>query len=170
VSLTAMPPPERMRCIRELAARLARQGFPLDEWDWRVKEWLKLGILAIPGAGGLRYEAQQDRRQARRQARSGIAYDDWLARCDRKRRVSVRFRRIVIQRARGRCAYCGVRVPDEYFEIDHVHPVRWGGRSTLRNLAAACSYCNRHKGQEDGWEPYGEVWALFVLADHGVLA
>jgi 5-methylcytosine-specific restriction protein A len=97
--------------------------------------------------------------------REAIAYDDWLARCRRKRRVNPRFRRIVIERARGRCTYCGRRVKPENFVIDHIHPVCAGGRSVLQNLAACCWECNTAKGAEDGRPPYGTSWMVFILDD-----
>jgi hypothetical protein len=55
---------------------------------------------------------------------------------------------LIWERARRRCEYC--QMPQQYdtltFEIDHVIPVKHGGRTTADNLALACFYCNNRKG------------------------
>lgn len=61
-------------------------------------------------------------------------------------------RRLVIERAGGRCEYC--RFPAEAallaFEIEHIIAEKQGGTTTEENLALACPYCNRHKGTDLG--------------------
>ncbi len=50
-----------------------------------------------------------------------------------------------------RCGYCSVSevwVGGE-LEIDHFHPLRYGGASVLDNLVYACTICNRFKS--DYW-------------------
>jgi hypothetical protein len=65
----------------------------------------------------------------------------------------------VLRRDKGTCRYCGsARGP---FHIDHVLPVRDGGRSTLRNLVTACPPCNQRKGVSY-WEPLTIEAALKV--------
>lgn len=49
----------------------------------------------------------------------------------------------LIQRYRGRCAYCTER-PYEHF--DHVIPLSRGGRHAIGNLLPACAQCNLAKG------------------------
>lgn len=52
-------------------------------------------------------------------------------------------RKVVIFAAhRFACLYCGAV---GHLEIDHVRPVKLGGKSNLENLAPACTGCNRNK-------------------------
>jgi hypothetical protein len=59
-------------------------------------------------------------------------------------------RREVLQRAKGRCEYCGVHQHDRLFahEIDHIYAEKHGGQSQSNNLSVACSECNRFKGSD----------------------
>jgi len=41
----------------------------------------------------------------------------------------------------ARCNNCGSH--DSFFELDHILPVKYGGRSELGNLAFSCTNCNR---------------------------
>ena len=56
-------------------------------------------------------------------------------------------RRVVRERARGRCEYCQspVGFSTEPFTVEHIHPKSRGGPTTLDNLAFACAGCNGHK-------------------------
>lgn len=62
--------------------------------------------------------------------------------------ISPHLRRQVVQRARGRCEYCGLAQAGQEatFHIDHVIPVVTGGPTTLDNLALACVSCSLRKG------------------------
>jgi hypothetical protein len=59
-------------------------------------------------------------------------------------------RREVMQRAQGRCEYCGVHQSDRLFahEIDHIYAEKHGGQSQSNNLSVACSECNRFKSSD----------------------
>lgn len=75
-----------------------------------------------------------------------------------------RTRLAVFVRDGWKCRYCGrviaPRTDEErtghrapmdgwdYLELDHVHPYSMGGGFTVDNLAAACSPCNRTKGNK----------------------
>jgi hypothetical protein len=62
-------------------------------------------------------------------------------------RISWELRRLAIQRAVGRCEYCGL--PQEgqeaTFHIDHIIPVAAGGQTVEENLALACVSCSLRK-------------------------
>ena len=62
--------------------------------------------------------------------------------------VSAELRRLVRERARGRCEYCGLSQEGQEatFHIDHVVPVTVGGLSQESNLALACVSCSLRKG------------------------
>lgn len=53
----------------------------------------------------------------------------------------------------GLCAYCGIRLFDEY-HVDHMHPLSKGGSNWPENLALACEFCNLSKSDKllSEWE------------------
>ena len=61
--------------------------------------------------------------------------------------IPARLRRLVLQRAGGRCEYCGLSQESQEacFHIDHAVPYVSGGGTTLENLALACVSCSLHK-------------------------
>jgi hypothetical protein len=61
--------------------------------------------------------------------------------------VPERLRRLVVNRAAGRCEYCGLSQEGQEatFHIDHVLPLSAGGASTEGNLALACVSCSLRK-------------------------
>ncbi len=62
-------------------------------------------------------------------------------------RVSAALRRLVRERARGRCESCATQLAfsGENFSVEHIIPQSRGGNSTPDNLALACQGCNNHK-------------------------
>lgn len=66
--------------------------------------------------------------------------------------VPADLRRLVIERAAGRCEYC--RFPQAAallpFEVEHVVAEKHGGATIADNLALACFFCNRYKGSDLG--------------------
>ncbi len=79
--------------------------------------------------------------------------------------VAARLRRLVAERARGRCEYC--LSPESFatqsFVMEHVRPISRGGDTVLGNLAFACPGCNAHKYNKTlAPDPVdGEMSALF---------
>jgi len=65
-------------------------------------------------------------------------------------RVPEALRRLVVERAAGRCEYCWVHQDDLALshQVDHVTPVKHGGQTVAENLALACLDCNRYKGAD----------------------
>ncbi|MBI3763478.1 MAG: HNH endonuclease [Chloroflexi bacterium] len=74
-------------------------------------------------------------------------------------------RRQVVERASGRCEYCLLHQDDVPFshQVDHIVPLKHGGRTISENLAVACLECNRHKGSDlTAIDPEdGEISSLF---------
>jgi len=66
--------------------------------------------------------------------------------------IPVNLRRLVAERAEGRCEYCRMPQLVSAFghEPDHIIPIQHGGRTEVENLALACFRCNRHKGPNVG--------------------
>ncbi len=61
-------------------------------------------------------------------------------------------RRLVIERAAGRCEYCCIKESDTFYgcQIDHIISEKHDGESIESNLALTCAYCNRFKGTDIG--------------------
>jgi 5-methylcytosine-specific restriction endonuclease McrA len=55
-------------------------------------------------------------------------------------------KRGVYERDKGTCAYCGKWIQISAATLDHVIPLRQGGKSTWENLVNSCSRCNQRKG------------------------
>jgi hypothetical protein len=62
--------------------------------------------------------------------------------------VPARLRRLVRERAGGRCEYCRLAQAGQEatFHVDHIVPVAHDGPTTAENLALACVSCSLHKG------------------------
>lgn len=53
------------------------------------------------------------------------------------------------KRFRGACAYCGTKISELEFQIDHMRPTSKGGSDSLVNLALTCVPCNTSKTTRD---------------------
>lgn len=64
--------------------------------------------------------------------------------------IPANLRRLVVERAVGRCEYCLLHQADTPFshQIDHILPLKHGGETIAKNLALACLDCNRYKGSD----------------------
>lgn len=47
---------------------------------------------------------------------------------------------------RGKCMYCGIKLPVHLMQADHKTPLKLGGRNTPGNFQLLCSSCNGIKG------------------------
>lgn len=61
----------------------------------------------------------------------------------RKTQISSTLRKLVFERDKYRCTYCGTH---EDLTLDHIHPESKGGETTADNLCTACKSCNSSKG------------------------
>lgn len=66
------------------------------------------------------------------------------------KRVPMRLRRLVRERARGKCEYCWLHEEDALFPHvpDHIIAKRHYGKTTEDNLAWSCYLCNHLKGSD----------------------
>ncbi|MCB0082486.1 MAG: HNH endonuclease [Caldilineaceae bacterium] len=82
-----------------------------------------------------------------------------------KKYIPVALRRLVRERADGRCEYCRCHdgFSTETFEVEHVIPRAAEGLTVLENLAYACSGCNGRKAtRTEAVDPItGELASLF---------
>jgi hypothetical protein len=64
--------------------------------------------------------------------------------------ISSALRRLVVERAQGRCEYC--RAPEQAgftaHQIDHIVAQKHGGLTESDNLALSCVPCNKYKGSD----------------------
>ena len=73
---------------------------------------------------------ERDLKQERQKARELRHSPWWKRRC-----------------AKGRCHYCGSRMPAAELTMDHIVPISRGGKSTKGNVAPCCKECNNAKKQ-----------------------
>ncbi len=87
--------------------------------------------------------------------------------------IPVSLRRLVHERAQGRCEYC--LLPESValapHQVDHIVALKHGGQTESDNLALSCALCNKRKGSdltaidpETGeiaplYHPRRDVWA-----------
>ena len=66
--------------------------------------------------------------------------------------ISIALRRLVAERAGGKCEYCLMSQSASAYEHepDHIVPIQHGGKTKADNLALACLRCNRRKGPNVG--------------------
>lgn len=66
--------------------------------------------------------------------------------------VPAALRRLILERAGGRCEYCLLPQAVVVYphQPDHIIPKQHDGQTTADNLALACTFCNRHKGPNVG--------------------
>lgn len=83
-------------------------------------------------------KAWRDRNQDRRRADKRV----------RKAAKRITLVRELTRLQRGRCAYCRVRLGNE-FHVDHVMPLKRGGPDRRSNLQLACVDCNQSKAARD---------------------
>lgn len=58
-------------------------------------------------------------------------------------------RALLANSGKMRCAYCGCPTAAE---LEHIKPRAGGGKTTIENIALACPYCNRKKGEREAAE------------------
>jgi hypothetical protein len=64
--------------------------------------------------------------------------------------IPATLRKLVFERAGGRCEYCGLPANAVYLahEIDHIRAEKHGGKTIERNLCLSCYFCNYYKGSD----------------------
>ena len=62
-----------------------------------------------------------------------------------RKKFSQEQRKMIYEKADGRCQLCGRKIEFEYATLDHVIPLSQGGIDSLDNIQLACESCNRQK-------------------------
>lgn len=65
--------------------------------------------------------------------------------CPERAAMTKELRFEILKRDGFRCVYCGSAGLETKLVVDHVVPVKFGGRSTPDNLVSACEPCNQGK-------------------------
>lgn len=73
---------------------------------------------------------------------SGMMWDDTPSRKGRTKRE----RLLVYNEQKGRCNYCGIKLPASYMQLDHKNPLERSGSDRFSNLQGLCAPCNTRKG------------------------
>lgn len=79
----------------------------------------------------------------------------------RRKTYSQTTRKMIYNKADGRCALCGKPVKLEDMTVDHIKPLAMGGGNDVENLQCTCSACNLFKGSvlpEDFFEKITEIY------------
>lgn len=56
-----------------------------------------------------------------------------------------RERKMIYNKAEGRCQLCGCKITYDEMSLDHIVPLAMGGEDSFENLQATCEPCNSHK-------------------------
>jgi len=64
----------------------------------------------------------------------------------KRKPLSKKLRFEVFKRDCFKCQYCGASSPDVILHVDHINPVKHGGKNDILNLATSCADCNLGKG------------------------
>lgn len=62
-----------------------------------------------------------------------------------RRKLSKSERMQVYEKCKGHCAYCGCELEYKDMQVDHVKPLKGGGKDELSNMLPACRSCNHYK-------------------------
>lgn len=75
-----------------------------------------------------------------------------------RKKISKAVRREVYKKYNGHCAYCGCKIPEKGFNVDHLHCLKnyeyteeFTGIDvhSIENLMPSCGSCNRYKATMD---------------------
>jgi len=71
--------------------------------------------------------------------------DEKRVRESERKKMSNGLRYDILRRDNFRCVLCGESGENVQLEVDHIHPVSKGGKTTEENLRTLCFNCNRGK-------------------------
>jgi hypothetical protein len=75
-------------------------------------------------------------------------------------------RREIYDRDNGSCYVCFQNVDFTKFELDHLIPVNRGGDNSATNLAIACSFCNKSRGDRIGIRQLKKLSELRSMSEY----
>lgn len=54
-------------------------------------------------------------------------------------------RKTIYEKFNGHCAYCGKEIEYTDMQVDHITPLRLGGKDDIDNMFPSCRRCNHYK-------------------------
>ncbi len=61
-------------------------------------------------------------------------------------RPGKQLKKLLYEKQKGRCNYCGIKLDIRYFDVDHKTPVSYEGSNSIGNYQLLCGPCNKRKG------------------------
>lgn len=80
----------------------------------------------------------------------------------RQKRYSQEVRKMIYDKAGGRCALCGRTITLSEMTLDHIVPLDRGGEDSVRNLQSACRVCNHFKSNIRPEDFMERITAIFL--------
>lgn len=80
----------------------------------------------------------------------------------RQKRYSQEVRKMIYDKAGGRCALCGRKITLSEMTLDHIVPLDRGGEDSVRNLQSTCRVCNHFKANIRPEDFMERITAIFL--------
>lgn len=80
----------------------------------------------------------------------------------RQKRYSQEVRKMIYDKAGGRCALCGRKITLSEMTLDHIVPLDRGGEDTVKNLQCTCKPCNQFKANIRPSDFMERITAIFI--------
>lgn len=86
----------------------------------------------------------------------------WKTKKNRRKTYSKTTRKLIYEKANGRCELCGRKILFEDMTIDHVIPLSMGGADEVENLSCVCFADNLFKGNILPDDFMGRITEIFM--------
>lgn len=80
----------------------------------------------------------------------------------KRRKYSEDTRKLIYNKAEGKCALCGREIAYEEMTLDHIIPLAMNGKDCVDNLDCTCKSCNQFKGSVLPDDFFYRITAIFL--------
>ena len=80
----------------------------------------------------------------------------------RRKHYSPKVRKMIYDKADGRCALCGRKITLSEMTIDHIVPLDQNGKNCINNLQSTCYACNQFKSNIKPEDFMERITAIFM--------
>ena len=80
----------------------------------------------------------------------------------RRKHYSPKVRKMIYDKAGGRCALCGRKITLSDMTIDHIVPLNKNGEDSINNLQSTCLACNRFKANIRPDDFMNRITTIFI--------
>lgn len=87
----------------------------------------------------------------------------------RPKYISLKKRRLILEKTNGVCYYCGCKIKEDDFHVDHFIPIAKGGTNDFENLVPSCKICNQAKCEYTIEEFRGKIYKALDTASGRLL-